>query len=260
MKLGASYNVFDGEELLEASILSIRDNVDYINVVYQTTSNYGEYYDNTQTLFDLKNKGLIDNLIFYEPNKRLSPKQNEINKRNIGLIDCKNNNCSHFMNLDTDEFYKPDELKYAKEQIILNNYNATIVKMIRYYKYPTIQIENFLNGYIDYAPLIYSINYKLGNYNWKYPVDPSRQINTTKIHIFSENEIIMHHMAYVRKNFKRKLINKSTKNSFNNKLNDNIYYHNKYKHGENITIVFRNKIHELKPKIVKNYFNIDIHE
>ncbi|GEM_PF-2956161 len=29
MKLGVSYNVFDGQELLESSIKSIRENVDY---------------------------------------------------------------------------------------------------------------------------------------------------------------------------------------------------------------------------------------
>jgi hypothetical protein len=41
MRLGISYNVFDGEELLESSIKLIRDNVDFISVVYQTTSNFG---------------------------------------------------------------------------------------------------------------------------------------------------------------------------------------------------------------------------
>ena len=41
MKVGVSYNLFDGEELLEDSIKSIRNNVDYISVVYQTVSNFG---------------------------------------------------------------------------------------------------------------------------------------------------------------------------------------------------------------------------
>ena len=42
MKVGISYNLFDGEELLEASIKSVRDNVDYISIVYQTESNFGK--------------------------------------------------------------------------------------------------------------------------------------------------------------------------------------------------------------------------
>lgn len=36
IKLGAAYNVFDGEELLLASIRSIRPLVQYVCVVYQT--------------------------------------------------------------------------------------------------------------------------------------------------------------------------------------------------------------------------------
>ncbi len=38
---GASYNVFDSEELLEMSIRSISLSCQYIVVVYQTTSNFG---------------------------------------------------------------------------------------------------------------------------------------------------------------------------------------------------------------------------
>ena len=42
MKLGVSYNLFDGEELLTDSIKSIRDSVDIVSVVYQTESNFGQ--------------------------------------------------------------------------------------------------------------------------------------------------------------------------------------------------------------------------
>jgi hypothetical protein len=41
-KLGAAYNVFDGEELLWRSIESIRPVVQFVVVVYQTTSNFGD--------------------------------------------------------------------------------------------------------------------------------------------------------------------------------------------------------------------------
>ena len=40
-KLGISYSVWDGEELLEASIKSVRENADYINVVWQRKSWHG---------------------------------------------------------------------------------------------------------------------------------------------------------------------------------------------------------------------------
>ena len=59
--LGVSYNVFDGEEHLENSILCIRENVDFICVVYQVTSNYGEFREDLEPyLLDLKQRGLID--------------------------------------------------------------------------------------------------------------------------------------------------------------------------------------------------------
>ena len=41
MILSATYNFFNGEEHLIASLKSIRSQVDYINIVYQTISNHG---------------------------------------------------------------------------------------------------------------------------------------------------------------------------------------------------------------------------
>ncbi len=71
MKLGAAYNLFDAEELLEASILSIRENVEFICVVYQTVSNWGNTCSPhlPELLEDLRSRGLIDQLVFYEPKK-----------------------------------------------------------------------------------------------------------------------------------------------------------------------------------------------
>ena len=51
MKLGVSYNLFDGEELLEGSIKQIRSEVDYISVVYQEVSNFGESCDKNLLIF-----------------------------------------------------------------------------------------------------------------------------------------------------------------------------------------------------------------
>ncbi len=68
-KLGVSYNLFDGEDLLEGSIKSIRNHVDYINVVYQNVSNFGNKSETNleELLKDLKTKGLIDDFVEYKP-------------------------------------------------------------------------------------------------------------------------------------------------------------------------------------------------
>lgn len=83
MKLGISYNLFDGEELLEKSILSIRENVDYISVVFQMVSNLGDICNPNikNQLIELKSKGLINDFYLYIPDLNNSPHYNEITKR-----------------------------------------------------------------------------------------------------------------------------------------------------------------------------------
>ena len=67
MKLGISYNLFDGKELLESSIKSVRNEAFHINVVYQTTSYYGNKAetDIEKFLLHLKAKGLLDEIHHY---------------------------------------------------------------------------------------------------------------------------------------------------------------------------------------------------
>jgi hypothetical protein len=48
MKLGVSFNIFDGEEMLFFSLRNLRPMVDHINVVYQTISNYGNKNQNLE--------------------------------------------------------------------------------------------------------------------------------------------------------------------------------------------------------------------
>ena len=69
MKLGIAYNLFDGEELLKDSILSIRENVEYITVIYQNISNFGHESQSNllEMLSKLKEEKLIENFIEYRP-------------------------------------------------------------------------------------------------------------------------------------------------------------------------------------------------
>ena len=40
--------------------------------------------------------------------------QNEMIKRNLGLYDCKRNNCTHFMSMDSDELYDKEQFKMVR--------------------------------------------------------------------------------------------------------------------------------------------------
>ena len=87
MRLGVSYNIFDGEELLEGSIKQIRSEVDYISVVYQTVSNFGNpcNTDLVPLLERLKSEGLIDELFEYNPKINKGGHFNEIQKRRLEI-------------------------------------------------------------------------------------------------------------------------------------------------------------------------------
>ena len=254
MKLALSYNVFDGIELLEYSIKEIREVVDYVNIVYQTTSNYGEKTEFDERITNMEKNGLIDNVILYEPSLNLRPKQNETIKRNLGLKDIKDKKFDYFINLDTDEFFKKEDilkgLNFMKENPLVEE---TFVKNIRYYKYPTIQLSK---TWEDYAPFIYKVN--KSNLGEKYTrnVDPSRSYGSRNNHFFKSNEIIMHHMWMVRDDIEKKFRNKSSKNNFIEGIDETINFYKNYK-GEGDVIFYRQgKVISSPINKTKNIFNI----
>ena len=149
MKLGISYNLFDGEELLEYSIQSVRNSADHINVVYQKISNWGEpCSENLEDLLsDLVKKKLIDKIYCYTP-KNTSAGKNELHKRNIGLNIAKARFCSHFHNMDCDEFYHKNQFDEAKNllspiksRLHLANLSTTLNNQLG--KFKTIQQHMF---------------------------------------------------------------------------------------------------------------------
>jgi len=213
-KWGVSYSVFDGEELLEASILSIRNQADYVNVVYQTTSWHGLPCKPSllKTLEDIKAKGLIDELIFFEPNLELNPHRNEITKRNIGLKAAKKAGCDYFMTMDTDEFYFEHEVIKAKEYIVKKGITHSFCAQITYGYEPTSrQITSNKKCYVEFFSKLKSSS-KCYAKNRRIPclVDATRCLS----HFFGAkywvlNIVFMNHMSYVRKDLKAKYMNTS---------------------------------------------------
>ena len=68
MKIGAVYSVFNSEELLEKSIESIKDSVDFIALVYQVKSNYGKINNNAlKVVEDLYKRKRVNQIYRYEP-------------------------------------------------------------------------------------------------------------------------------------------------------------------------------------------------
>jgi hypothetical protein len=256
-KLGIAYNIFDDSiELLEKSILSVRNTADYITVIYQDISNMGNESEINlkELLTEYKDNGLINSFYLYKPQLNASiPHINEINKRNMGLYICQGENCSHFMSMDSDEFYKEDELKKVLDVMVEGNYDSSACQLQTYWKSGTWALNPPEEYYVS---LIYKIrngvDFVLGH-NFPVMVDPTRRMNPGECKVFTREEIEMHHMSYVRDNIAKKLFNSSSISSFGDIIEDLINYFNDWKEGDNAFMPDRNK-YELKK--VDNIFNI----
>lgn len=214
---GVSYSVYDGEELLEDSIKSIRDNVDYINVVYQRHSWYGNPANPEliTLLTRLHECGLIDELIEYVPNYKMSAGKQERFKRNIGLRYAKKRGVDYFMCMDTDEFYISREIYSAKYKIIKNGITHSFCPIV-VYATPTQRLLNAGGCFVPLFSYVGALSRLKYNKRNVVLVDPTRQLN----HIpFSKYYVLscvqMHHMSGYRKNIVSKLKNSSLR-KFNN--------------------------------------------
>lgn len=234
MKLGVSYNVFeDSIELLEKSIESIRDKVDFISVIYQNVSNFGENSSDEykSRLDDILYSGLVDFNFLYNPVVNSNPHQNEINKRQIGLNVSLNKKCTHHMSMDSDEFYTEESLDNIIEDL-KNGVESGYAQMKTYYKEPFLQLSPPEEYYV-------SLFYKI-NKNTKYEfncftpvlVDPTRRIVNGNYKIYKRNEVEMHHMSYVRENIDLKLRNSSARVNFNQNMEKISNHYKNFKKGD----------------------------
>ncbi len=256
MRLGICYMVFDGEELLEFAVKSIRSQVAHVSVTYQTTSYYGNPSgpDLAPLMKRLKASGLVDELIHYEPDFSVIPKENELRLRNLGLEASRRAGCTHHISSDVDEFYKADELAYAKGVVEAGGYDLSVANMATYYKHPTFRIVPDQNVVMSF---IHSVDNEYDrltpNPHFPFRMEVTRRLKRCdKWKHFSKDEIMIHHMTFVRKNMRKKLAN--TSNAPYYKTEKFLAAFEKYEVGGRVCIVpdFVNR----KTVLVENTFGI----
>ena len=219
-KIGVVYNVFDGEELLESSIRSIRDKVDFIVVIFQTISNFGNHYTQSKLECErLLELGLINKAQHYVPTIQYmengnvfweSGTSNEMAKRNLGLDICREEECTHLLMMDTDEFYIGKQFDYALDEILEGDYDTSFCQMVTYYKKPNFILEPKESYYVPFIIKIKpNTEYKLF-VSYPYRIDQTRQTDVGNCIAFMRDELEMHHMSYVRKDIEKKFVNSSS--------------------------------------------------
>jgi hypothetical protein len=218
-KYGICYNIFDGQELLKDSILQIRDLVEFISVVYQTESYWGNKCSENliEILNDLKNEGLIDELVFYENQQTLSPHSNQIIKRNIGINLSRKKYCTHHMSMDCDEFYVEEQFAKLLAWYDENPNFVGFADYNDYYKSSSYLIDKPHDTMVS---LFFPIKGNNVSFIQDYPspvlVDPTRRPNYDRYVIFQPDVIQMHHMTLVRKNIDSKIRNAAKRLNYDN--------------------------------------------
>ena len=254
MKLGVSFNVWDGEELLEGAINQIRSEVDYISVVYQTLSNFGQPCNLglVPLLNKLKLEGKIDEMILYKP-KDLEGFNNEVAKRNLGLEFSRNNKCTHHMSMDTDEYYLLDEFKYMKNKVEESDADAAYCQMQTYYKSWEYSLDPPEEYYVATIYKIKENNQFIFSYPCSVLVDPTRRMSKiTNPLVLKREEVQMHHGSYIRNNIMTKLLNSSSRQAFIQDIQKIAKQFRAWKYPEKIYWGGQSK--QLTVKQVKNLF------
>lgn len=222
-RLCYNINSFDASELLELALSEIRSELDCVNAIWQKKSYCGNKMDpvDMEELQRLHKMGLIDNLMEFKGDTSKPHREQETDKRNMGIIWAKEHGYSHVMSVDADELYDIDQFREAKRQINEKGWPITYWSYVNYYKdfdhYLVYPFRPFVPG-ICSSYFTYSFNSSAPG-----PTDPTRRIfNPMNIgtYLFPDEDIRMCHAAWVRKDIRKKLENWSAKDHFNQELID----------------------------------------
>jgi len=206
MKTGIIYNVFDGAELLEPSIKSIRGVFDEVVVVFQTRSYYGNVikeYDIKEVIKDLCNSKLIDTpiLLDFPDNARNTWEAKTMHRHQfqIGLKALKKNKIDYFHMSATDEFFIEEELKKALQFVKKNNINRSFCHIQTYSGLNERDIE--MTDHVM-SNLFYK---NLGEQEMLKPstmpvyIDKVFEYGTPgSDHVFEKTDLMMHHYRLLR--------------------------------------------------------------
>lgn len=259
-KLALTINAFDASEHLEALISEIRDQVDHVAAIWQQKSYWGNPMskEDKNELDRLQKLGLIDEQIEFKPNYSKYSREQECDKRNMGIKLMKDKGCSHILNIDADEYYDADQFRNAINLINEKNYTNTYCSYVNYYK----DFEHYL--VYPFRPFVPFIHSTFFNYTYNGPApgptDPTRRIHNPfnlGTYVFPDETIRMGHAAWIRKDIRKKLVNWSAKNHFEKQLIDKaVKRWENWKEGDDAIMLFNVPDNSVRV----NKLNIKIHK
>ena len=270
MKLGVSYIIFDDLELVEDSLTNLRPHVDFITLGYSFYSWTGVPTEMDVVRFcqHMVDKGLADDMHYGGDFL-----QSQSDKFNAGLARVRElTNCTHFLLMPNDEFFVPEQFEWAKDYMYSNDYDSSVIFQRHYWKDESTYI--YKKGAWLKRSFIFDIrdpNRRFvdnrGRDNWP-PVDYRTKMPGRKIKLFSEREIMCHHLSHVRKDIRRKWDirgNADTSSKVVNEVYD--YMNTKWQPGMPAWINGQNKPFPVKAAVlddpvvqIPNFYQFDRNE
>lgn len=205
MRLVAIYNCWaDGLDLLPYSVDNILPVVDAVIIVWAHKGNSGEFRE-----------------FIYDPTsdkvKMYQCERSEIEKRNFGLEKAKQLGFTHFIMMDSDEFYIQEEVKGEKERVVQEDLNGLVCQVKVLFKKPTFCLDDH-----TLVPFISKLFHDTQTGNFKfYPfayddkgnahIDPTRRLNCN--HRVLMSRAFMYHASWIRSDVDLKIRNSAARNS-----------------------------------------------
>ena len=209
MKLAAAYTVFNGTELLAGSIEQIIDHVDVVLICFQNTSNKGEHNpDLEKTLAKvLPNTHKLE-FLHFSPNLEFDTKTNELNKHNEMKAHLNELECTHFVVMACDHYYKGESFLEAKKTALEGDYDVTFSEMYTYYKRQNWRLDPIEDYMMPFIIKLHPAGMFRRSANYPQRVDPSVKWFPCEHHYtFKRNELMLHHLSMVRVDVENKFRN-----------------------------------------------------
>lgn len=215
MKIAAIVICWHDWDLMDYCVENIRRLVDEVIIIGSIRSNYGEVSPVPKHWLDAGMANNKVNIWLREPHFNL-PLHSETDKRNYGISIARERGNTHFISMDADELYKPEEFLKVKEKFDNPDLQGIVCPVVVYFKSPTL----CLGRDITLVPHIHKLTKTIQHeFNRSYPfawergqirIDPSRSLNINTGVEYTE-EIELHHYSWVRKDYNLKIRNSTAR-------------------------------------------------
>lgn len=208
MRLVGIFHCWSDWSLLKYAVKNLRPVVDGIIIIGSTRSNYGEFSP-------IPSEWHNEELFVREPKFNI-PLYSETEKRNYGLKIAREKGYTHFITLDSDEYYKQSDFLKIKAKFNNLDLKGIVCPCVVFFKSPDL----CLGRDVTLVPHIHKLTPEIEHcFNRSYPfawisgqirIDPSRSLNINSGVEYTE-EIEMLHASWVREDYEKKIRNSTAR-------------------------------------------------